>query len=316
MVSDWRPWRWVAPVMAAVALVVVVSAPAATRRANRQVADRDAVMLLARLRLPSGASRTATAPGGQPRLWQAGRPAGVRLIDDRAWWLVRGTFEDAVAYIRHHVPVGSKWSGAGTASGPGIPPNESITFAWPPVSGVLGVRWLVVTVVGLRNGHTAVGAEAEVQWIIPRPVAEQIPPQATALNVSVGPPGAPPSVTVQTTDPVKVSRIRDMIDRLQIVKPGVINCPAFTTSEPLVTFSFRAAPGGPVLARATELAQATEPTTACDPMDLQIRGHAEDPLLGGAAVVHAAQRLLGGVHLTGPPPPGPGPARSAPARQT
>src|ERR1039458_2677709 len=256
MVSDWRPWRWVAPVMAAVALVVVVSAPAATRRANRQVADRDAVMLLARLRPPSGASRTATAPGGQPRLWQAGRPAGVRLIDDRAWWLVRGTFEDAVAYIRHHVPVGSKWSGAGTASGPGIPPNESITFAWPPVSGVLGVRWLVVTVVGLRNGHTAVGAEAEVQWIIPRPVAEQIPPQATALNVSVGPPGAPPSVTVQTTDPVKVSRIRDMIDRLQIVQPGVINCPAFTTSEPLVTFSFRAAPGGPVLARATELAQA------------------------------------------------------------
>jgi len=84
-------------------------------------------------------------------------------------------------------------------AGPGIPANESITFAWPAVSGVLGMRWLVVTVLGLRNGHTAVGAEAEVQWIIPvRSLSRSRPRRHCSTCPSGG--GSAASVTVQTAD--------------------------------------------------------------------------------------------------------------------
>jgi hypothetical protein len=60
----------------------------------------------------------------------------------------------------------------------------------------------------------------------------------------------------------------------------------------VVTFTFRAAPGGPMLTDASEPAYATEPTTPCDPMTIAIEGRRWTPLLGGASVVHAAQQML------------------------
>jgi len=300
MVSNRRR-RLATLAVSGAALVFVVSAPAATSRANRRVAERDAAVLVARVRLPLGATCIAGGPPGQPRQPMAARPAGVRLVTRRSWWRVPGTFAAVVMYIRRHVPAGANWEGPGIASGLGIGPNESVTFAWPAVPGVLGLRGLVATVTELPSGQIAVSADAEVQWIIPRPATEQIPAGLGALDVTVGVPGAPPAVSVQTSDPRTVGRIRDLIDRLQIVQPGETSCPALTAGEPLVTFSFREGPGGPVVAAATELAQAREPTTACDPLDLQVRGRWEDPLLGGAAVVRDAQRLLG-VSLTASAP--------------
>lgn len=72
-----------------------------------------------------------------------------------------------------------------------------------------------------------------------------------------------------------------------------------------MTFTFRASDGGTVLATASELAFATEPTTPCDPMSFSIRDHPQTPLLGGASVIRKASRLLG-VHLQTAPPRGPG----------
>jgi hypothetical protein len=292
--SDWRTWRFVAWALAVTAagLAFAVAAPASTQRANRQAAGRDAATLLARVRLPSGSTRVAGTPAGQSGARVAEALAGVKLVDRHAWWLVPGRFADVLDYVQTHLPAGAKLSGSGASSGPGIALNGSETFAWPEVPGVLGLRWLVVNVTELRSGHVAIRADAEVQWIIPRPATERIPAQATALQVSAGEPGAPPVHSAQTTDPATVNRIRDLINRLPIVQPGVLACPLYSSDE-LVTFTFRAGAGGPVVARATELAQATEPTTACDPMNLWIGGREEDPLLGGAAVVGVAHRILG-----------------------
>jgi hypothetical protein len=83
-----------------------------------------------------------------------------------------------------------------------------------------------------------------------------------------------------------------MIDGLQTVQTKAINCPSCPADAPVVTFTFRAAPGGPALANTSEPASATEPTTPCDPMTIPIEGRRWTPLLGGASVVQAAQRIL------------------------
>jgi len=94
------------------------------------------------------------------------------------------------------------------------------------------------------------------------------------------------------TDPRRVHRIAAMIDSLQTVQPEAINCPSYPADAPVVTFTFRAAPGGPALANASEPAYATEPTTPCDPMTIAVEGRRWTPLLGGASVVHAAEQML------------------------
>jgi hypothetical protein len=102
-----------------------------------------------------------------------------------------------------------------------------------------------------------------------------------------------------------------MVDALGIVQPGAYACPALPASGPVVTFTFRASDEGTALASASEPASAREPTTSCDPMTFSIRGHPQTPLLGGAAVVGKAGRLLG-VHLQTPPSQQPGSATGSP----
>ncbi len=137
-------------------------------------------------------------------------------------------------------------------------------------------------------------ADAKVQWIIPRPRGERMPSRARLLEVTVARPGAPPLATRTVTDRHRVHRIAAMIDRLQTVQPEDINCPSYPTDAPEVTFTFRAAPGGPVLAHAQRTRRRTplKPTTPCDPMTITIDGQRWAPLLGGASVVHAAQQML------------------------
>jgi hypothetical protein len=147
--------------------------------------------------------------------------------------------------------------------------------------------------VALPGGNTGVRADAQVQWIIPRPRGERIPTRAEVLQVTVARPGAATLVTRTVTDRRGVHGIASLIDRLQTLQPEVITCPAFPTNAPVVTFTFRSAvPGGPVLADASEPADATEPTTPCDPMTISIDGRRWPPLLGGASVVHATQEML------------------------
>ncbi len=136
-------------------------------------------------------------------------------------------------------------------------------------------------------------ADAEVQRIIPRPPGEQIPSRARLLDVTVARPDAAPLVMRTVTDRHRVHRIAAMIDSLQTLQPEAINCPSYPTNAPEVTFTFRAAASGAVLAHASEPAYATEPTTPCDPMTITIDGRRwAASLLGGASVVHAAQQML------------------------
>ena len=274
-------WTSVAPLSAA-----------ARERANREAAGRDAARLLARIVMPAGTVRSAGEPAGDGHALSSppSFPAGTRQVDRHAWWTVGEPIAAVRNFLRAHVPSGGHLSGFGGGSPPVV---VYLTFSFPPMGRVLGIRSLTVTLRAVSGTTTALRADGQVQWIVPRPSAERIPRSVRVLDVAVGPAGEAPSTRATVVNRPKVSRIAALINGLEITQPGAWSCPSWPADAPMVTFTFRRALDGPVVARATELAAATEPTTPCDPMTLTIEGRRWHPLLGGAAVVRTAQRLLG-----------------------
>jgi hypothetical protein len=262
---------------------------------NRRAASRDDELLLGRLVLPAGARSSSREPaGGGPTL--AGpfeRVATPDVVDRRAWWVVPGRPASALAFIRAHLPAGSRISASGSGGGRGNTTSWFLQLQWPPITGVLQERALIVELVALPGGATGVRADAQDVWVIPRPAGERIPFAARVLEVAVARPHMRPSVSRTVTDMAEVSRIAATIDHLPTVQPGTINCPSLPVDGPLVTFTFRATLRGQVLAQASEAAWASEPTTACDPLRLTISGREQAALLGGASVIQEAQAMLG-----------------------
>jgi hypothetical protein len=270
--------------------------PAETLAANRAAAYTDANQLLQRVVLPAGATQSSTEPAGDHGMLgkSAVLPLGLKAADDHAWWTVPGTLADAATFEQSHSPAGGKSSGSGSEGGgkPARTIEDFVTFNWPPVGRTLGTRELVVSMVQLPADVTGVRVDAIVQWIVPRPVAEAIPTQARVLDVTVGVPHQQPAVSLTVTGRRKVQDVAALIDGLEIAQPtGPIPCPAILSGTPEVTFVFRATRTGPVLARATALAnlQATGP---CFAMTLSIRGHDEDPLSDAPDAIRGAQHLL------------------------
>jgi hypothetical protein len=263
--------------------------------ANRLAAAGDTEQLLGRLALPegSGVSSRELSGGGSTLAQPVLGLATPDVVDRHAWWVVPGSPQTVLAFIQAHPPAGSNLSSSGTGGSRGQTTSWFVRFQWPPVAGVLQERYLAIALVALPDGSTGVRDDAQDVWIVPRPGSERIPPAARVLDVTVGRPGRRPSLSMATGDRASVARIAAMIDRLPTVQPDAIVCPAYPVDGPYVTFTFRATRRGPTFARAREPAWVTEPTTACDPMELEISGRVSTALLGGAAVLQRAERLLG-----------------------
>lgn len=204
-----------------------------TAASNEAAAQTDAQSLLAQLELPSGAEQSADEPSGEDSLLArpgSGPPATPNVVDVHAWWLVPDTPKQVLAHIREHLPVEARHTLSGSLAGSGVPPNETEGFAWPPVAQVLSTRWLVVKVVQLPSGSTALRADAEVVWVTPRPASETVPLDAHLLRVSVlhtlgsTPRHAGHPFTLTATD--KIDRIVALLNELPAAQPGTRNCPA------------------------------------------------------------------------------------------
>jgi len=225
---------------------------------------------------------------------------------------VPGSAASALDYLETHPPRGGKLTES-AAQGTGR--HDILSgydgFVWPTVGRLLGSRELLVQVTNLAGGGTGVRVDAQVQWIIPRPVSERIPRGVHEIDVTRAVPGEAPSLEVKVVSPHDIRALVAMVDALGIIQPGAYSCPSQQGDEPIVTFTFRARDEGTVLASASEPASSREPTTSCNPMTFSIRGHPQTPLLGGAAVVGKAGRLLG-VHLQTPPSQRPGTATGTP----
>ena len=296
------------PALAAACAVLVLAAGSGaaageggtpSAAANRASAGRDVRTLLARVVLPAGAVRLSGPPRGSGAIDNPQpQQATPDIVDVHAWWRAPGTLESVVAFEKAHAPAGSSFAGSGggtTLVSGGGRSNTTWTyveFAFPARAGVLGSRTLIVKATALGAHTTALRVDAEDVWEMPRPAGERIPAGVHDIDISRGVPGRPPTLSQGVTDARKIATIVALIDGLAIVQPGTIVCPMIMINGPTVTFSFRASPGGKVLAQASQIVM-PGPTTACDPMRLSIEGRTQTPLLGASSFLAAVGRLLG-----------------------
>jgi hypothetical protein len=164
-------------------------------------------------------------------------------------------------------------------------PSPGVVPLGMPSQGVLLGRILNVEVASAGGGRTGIRLDAWVAWGQPRPASSLIPPTARTVTIANLDGGRSPA-PVTITDPVAVRKLTALIDGLPLSTTAVgTPCPA--PPGPYLTLTFRARPGGPVLA----LAQTGQ---ACYTVGLTLRGEqqpalANDPTLDGQILKLAAQ---------------------------
>jgi hypothetical protein len=263
-----------------------------TSASNRRAAVRDAKRLLAVAQLPPGAVPLFVEPPGDDGLLvnPPPEPTG-QIVDRHGWWRVSATFDSVIAFLGAHPPPGSESAGGSAIGGHGVPSNQMMLYWFRAISGVVSMRVLTFHAVALRGGGTGVRIDAQETWILPRPVSEKVPSGVGEISVTSARPGSAPILSRTVSRPGKVRRIISLIDHLQIVQPWVYSCPALLAGQPVVTFDFRAATGGRVLAQASVTDYRFE-SGPCNAVSFSIAGHRMKPLIGGD-FLSQVQRLLG-----------------------
>jgi hypothetical protein len=199
--------------------------------ANQATARTDAAALLGGVSLPAGATEFPSEPAGDEGLLAhagAGGPDTPNVVEAHAWWTVPGPRAEAMAYIRDHAPSGSVLISSGSGGSRGSTTFESVTFAWPPVAGVLSMRWLVLTAAQLPHGSTGLRADTQVVWVTPRPASERITAGARRLSVSVtsalkGNLAAQRPFSVVSAQ--RIEGIVALLNSLPAAQPGTRACP-------------------------------------------------------------------------------------------
>ena len=247
------------------------SKPEPTSASNRSQAQTDASARLAALNLPPGAQPSTTEPaGGGPALANsAGTPATPNLVDDHGWWVIPGSPQSVIAYIDAHPPAGSTPSLGGSG---GSPQRVTLTgFSWPAIIDVLSYRQLVVEAVTLPGGATGLRADAQVQWINPRPSSERIPAGVRRLAVTAHQFDRALLARFTVRSPRRLRRVITSIDSLPLFPPGAYNCPADAGIEIRMAFYGR---------RGAPLAVSLVDPGGCEGVGLKIRGQHESELTG------------------------------------
>ena len=277
------------------------STPSQQTGGNRLRAVSAAEQLLRQLVLPPGAHRISKAPSGDGKAFadyfQAYQYLIASQVDRHAFWQTTTSPYATVKSIEAHLPEGAKPGQIGEG---GTPEMVSYVFAAYPLPAVnrrfLGARQLVLVALTRPGGGSIIGVDANVRYIAPRPYDERIPGQARVLEITVGSNLPRPRLSLMVTNVSEVSRIAGIIDALPFVRnrpgPGVVSCPAYLTPFPVDRFVFRAALGGPVLAKLTEPADTLTVDDPCDPASLTIRGRNLPPLEDGGILLKQAGALL------------------------
>jgi hypothetical protein len=218
------------------------------------------------------------------------------------YWVVHGSSYAAVAsFVKSHPPSGLSWEGGGYNGGPGIPQNGfmSVTIIRPAIIGAANAHTVSVSYVQLGDGDVGIAASAVAAWASPRPAGETVPSGARVLDIRLYPDSRPAhtllSLTVTTARRLKL--IASAIDGLPTVQvvgscPAAITLPHQHLQSTSVSFTFRGAPDSRALAAATVTASATAFPTWCNPMTMTVLGRSQPALLGGAAVIRDASKLL------------------------
>jgi hypothetical protein len=204
-------------------------APALSAAANEATARSEAQALLARFTPPPGAVPTGSAAPPVAGHYGFVQPASPNLVASAAWWTLPGSPRAVLAAIKAHRPPGVRIASSGSGEDHGHTTSEWVELAWPPLRGQLLSRSLVMEVLPLPHGGTALGVDAQVIWITPRPPGEVIPRGSRLLRVSVldtiernlivqGP--------LRITNPPRIERAVALLNALPAAQPGTRLCPA------------------------------------------------------------------------------------------
>ena len=250
-------------------------AAAESAAANQAAARADAAALLGEVSLPAGATPSASEPAGDDgRLASSDTgPATPNLVDDHAWWVLPGAPAQALTYIRAHPPAGSTLTGTDSGSTRGVITSESLTFGWPPITGVLDTRQLSITAVALPGAITGLRADAQVVWVTPRPTSETIPTGAVLLRIGVHssiPANLPHQRPLRFTSISKIEGVVALLNSLPAAQPGTRSCPDDPGIRVRLAFYAKGA--------ASPLAVARIDPYGCGGVQLTIGGRAQAPL--------------------------------------
>jgi hypothetical protein len=216
------------------------TAPSAA--AKQAAARAAAVRTLNQLVLPPGAVKSGLVPGTPASLWSpADKLSTLHRVDVHRVWRVPGNPQQVINFIEQHRPAGSQ-QGAGSESGfsrskrgPAVVDSATIVFGFPSSPGATIVRELAVEAFRIRGGGSALRADGEAGWIVPRSAAERIPAgteRVVARTVKpptarTGQPNAGHRVQLRTivvTSPARIKGLVATINSLPLAQPGVFRC--------------------------------------------------------------------------------------------
>jgi hypothetical protein len=246
--------------------------------AYRAAARIDAARELSLLRLPNGARRVSSDPSvGR---WFAGPhfggPGTPNLVDRHGFWRVPGLPDAVYAWIVAHKPRGSFFSGCSCVGGT----PYYLTYAYPSRRWGVDQRAVQIGVDAARGGGTAVRADGQAVWLLPRPGWLRIR-SATRVTISISAPPASGATTLVSRR--KLEAIAHLIDRLPLSQPNFPSCSFPDSLE--VALVFRS--GAKVLARVEDDDQ------GCGLIDVSLPHHPTETLQGGHQLAELVRRLGG-----------------------
>ena len=272
------------------AAVISIFAAAAALSGPQRAHD-DAASLLARLALPPGAQAYAGTDGPTGPAYY---PASPNLADVSRTWVVPGSRDGVLAWVAQHPPAGSTLRVRGTGASNGVAFEG---FEWPATPEESG-RQVIVEAVQRQDGTSAVRADGQSIWVVPRPAGERVPAGMRVLRVTVTRFGRPVRPPLVIRDLRTVRRAASLIDGLPLFQPGTRACP----DDPgwRVSLAFRRT------LRAAVSALAVANPGGCQDVEFDIHGRHEPTLAASPALFAALAKTLG-VTLIPPDPPPPAP---------
>ncbi len=238
-------------------------------------ARREARIVIGGLRFPSGTKPVVHSPAGSTDL----RPSNPCASDPETagyykYWVSDRGLQPLIDWVKAHPPAGAVLAGTGASGRNGMVTSEFLSFWYAPASEVTDGAQLFVSGSRLPDGRTAIRVDADVSWLVIRPVTEQVPSGVRTIVLTFtqsGQQGQPTTQTVTVTDPNQVEEIEWLTDVLPVQQPTAAppSCPALISS---VDVRFEDGNGN-------TLAEAND--GGCPGMSFSIDGKSQDPLAPG-----------------------------------
>jgi len=208
-------------------------------------------------------------PGAVPLAKKPALPGGsagaslvyTTTVHDAGYWRVRGNPTTLLAWEKAHMP--RTFSQHDVIMGP---PSWNTFYTLPPVPRWFVARELNAQFYNVGGGETVVMADAMVAWVPPRPATEVIPASVTVVTIAYNSMTGPEQATITA-----VPAVRGLAALVNGLSPSVIG-PAPCPMGSGFTMTFRAAPGGPLVA-------VTQGPGGCGAVGFQLNGKDQPDLM-------------------------------------